>query len=135
MRKLTYIFPGLLLILTIATISELVKASAHKELGFSQGHLKNPGTSFGNYKESSELDYKSTKAIVLDTVSFVEDGKKHYSIIYKNVNDEIWEIDNALRFWNIAGTRDSIQVFYKWERGLFKKSKLIFIDIKKFENE
>jgi hypothetical protein len=83
---------------------------------------------FRAFKE--DVDNKKTqtiKGIVVDKLY----ENNEYIIIYKNVDGNIFEVENALKYWELQ-KKDSVLITYFYKNDSDGKRKIVFKNLKKF---
>jgi hypothetical protein len=72
----------------------------------------------------------SVKAAILEKVHVpkTKNKEEQFLIVYKNVDGEIWKIENSLPFWGAGERNDSVWVFFSNESR--KDGYVTFLNIK-----
>ena len=82
--------------------------------------------------EKNLSDADSIKAVILSKIIVpkTKNTDNQFILTYKNKDGEIWKIEDALKFWNVADKNDSIMVYYHLTKKLDGVD-VRFINIKK----
>lgn len=82
---------------------------------------------------SSTVKSDSVKAAILEKVHIPKTkfSDEQFLLVYKNVDGEVWKIENSLPFWGAGEKNDSVWVFYSNENR--KDGYITYINVKSIQ--
>ncbi|TDE09832.1 hypothetical protein [Dyadobacter psychrotolerans] len=107
MKTITYTL--MLLALAFVLVTEL--------LNFKTSIKPKPVGQLINKLPSSTVKSDSVKAAILEKVHIPKTkfSDEQFLLVYKNVNGEVWKIENSLPFWGAGEKNDSVWVYFSNE--------------------